>query len=179
MYHIPSFKKDRHSFLLIVVLIAGWIKSAKMSAFFLIMSFGTSVSWQDFDACRLTISWSISLFFTLENLKKLFDLAIFSIVFILGWSLYTRIDFKTGSPTSFEIGSDTWYSGILRLLRMVEKKVLKTLAVLLPVLMILSFSIKVIFSSNVFYLREKAWLFSREICCLWFSFHLNYCNNIS
>ena len=71
-----------------------------------------------------------------------------SIAFILGWSLYFRIDFKTGSLTSLEIGSDTRYSGILRLLIMVEKKVFKTLAVLLLVLMILSFSIKVIFSSD-------------------------------
>ena len=119
-----------------------------MSAFSLINFAGTSVSWQDFDASRLTISWSICLFSTLENLNKLFGLAIFSIAFILERSLYFRTDFKTGSQTSFEIGSDTWYTGILMLLMIVEKKVFKTLAVSLSGLMILSFSIKVIFSSD-------------------------------
>ena len=58
------------------------------------------------------------------------------------------IDFKTGSLTSFQIGSDTRYSGILRLLMMVEKKVFKTLAVLVSDLIILFFSFKVIFSSD-------------------------------
>ena len=58
------------------------------------------------------------------------------------------IDFKTGSLTSFQIGSDTRYSGILRLLMMVEKKVFKTLTVLVSDLIILFFSFKVIFSSD-------------------------------
>ena len=49
---------------------------------------------------------------------------------------------------SLEMGSGTEYSGILRLLMMVEKKVFKTSAVLLSVLIILSFSIIVIFSSD-------------------------------
>ena len=48
------------------------------------------------------------------------------------------------------------YPGILRLLMMAERKVFKTLAVLLSVLMILSFSIKVIFHQMEFYMREKA-----------------------
>ena len=80
----------------------------------------------------------------MENLNMLFSLKIFSIAFILGWSLYFRIDFRTGSLISLEIESDTGYSGILRLLMMVEKKVFKALAVLVSVLMILSFSIKVV-----------------------------------
>ena len=59
----------------------------------------------------------------------------------------------TGSLISLEIGSDTGYSGILRLLMMVE--VFKTFAVLSSVLMNLSFSIKVIFSSDEFLSERK------------------------
>ena len=62
--------------------------SAKMSAFSLIIFVGTSVSWQDFDAPRLTISLSISLSYTLENLNKLFGLEIFFNCF------YARMIFK-------------------------------------------------------------------------------------
>ena len=85
-------------------LIAGWIKSAKMSAFYLIIFVSTSVSWQDFDAFRLTISLSISPFTTMENLNKLFSLESFSIAFTLRWSSYFKIGFKAGSLILLEIG---------------------------------------------------------------------------
>ena len=132
------------------------------------------VSWQDFDASRLAVSLSISLFSTLENLKKLFTLDIFSIVFILGWSLYFWIDFKTGSLITLERGSDTGYSGILRWLMMVEEKVFKTLAVLLSVLMNLSFSIKIIFSSDrVLSERKGLTVFQKVLLSMiFFSFKL-------
>ena len=57
-----SFKKDGNSFLLIDALIAGWIKSAKMLPFSLTIFVGASVSMQDFDASRLTVSLIISYF---------------------------------------------------------------------------------------------------------------------
>ena len=79
-----SFKKKVNSFLLIDALIAGRIKPAKMLEFSLIIFVGTSISWQDFDASRLTVSLRILLFSTLENLNKLFSLEIFSITSILG-----------------------------------------------------------------------------------------------
>ena len=103
-------------------------------------------------------------------------LEIFPTAFILGRSLYLRIDFKTGSLISLEIGSGNGYSGILRLLMMVEKKVFKAFAVLVSVLMILSFSITVIFSSNGVLSNRKGLTVFQKFCCLWFSFYLNYCN---
>ena len=51
--------------------------------------------------------------------------------------------------------------------------------VLVSFLMILSFLIKVIFYQTEFYLRKKAWLFSKKFCCLWIPFHLNDCNKLS
>ena len=60
--------------------------------------------------------------------------------------LYLRIDFKTGLLASFEIESNTGYSGIFGLLMMVKQKVFKSVAVLVSTLMILSFTIKIIFS---------------------------------
>ena len=124
--------------------------------------------------CRLTISLSISPFTTLENLNKLFSLEIFSITFILGWSVYFRTDFKTGSLTSLQIGSDTRYSGILRLLMMVEKKVFKALPVFLSNLIILFFSIKVIFSSDVVLSERKGLTVFQKILLsvIFFSFEL-------
>ena len=105
---------------------------------------------------------------------RLFGLAIFSIALILGWSLYFRVHFKAGSLTSFEIGSDTWYSGISRLPMMIEKKVFKALAVLLSVLMILSFSIKVIFSSDGVLSERKGLVVFQEVLlpAIFFSFKL-------
>ena len=133
------------------------MKSAKLSTFSLIIFVGTSVSWQDFDPSRLTILLSIYPFSTLEDLNMLFSLDIFSIAFILGWSLCFRINFKTGSLILLETGSGTGYSGILRLLMMVEKEVLKTFSVLVSDLTILSFSIKVIFSSHGVLSERKGW----------------------
>ena len=78
----------------------------------------------------------------------MFSIEIFSIAFILGWSIYFRIDFKTRSLISLEIGSDTGYLRILILLMMVEKKVFKIWTVLVSVLMVLSFSLRVIFLSD-------------------------------
>ena len=103
-----------------------------------------------------------------------FPLDIFSIVFILGWSLYFWIDFKTGSLMTLEIGSDTGYSGILRWLMMVEEKVFKTLAVLLSVLMNLSFSIKIIFSSDVVLSERKGLTVFQKVLLsvIFFSFKL-------
>ena len=73
-----------------------------------------------------------------------------------------------------EIGSDTVYSGTSRLLMMVEKKVFKTFAVLLSVLMILFFSINVIFSSDeVLSERKGLTVFQKVLLSgLFFSFKL-------
>ena len=64
------------------------------------------------------------------------------------------------------MGSSTGYSRILRLVMMVEKKVFKTLAVLLSVSLILSFSIKVIFSSDVVLTERKGLTFFQKVLCL-------------
>ena len=64
------------------------------------------------------------------------------------------------------MGSSTGYSRILRLEMMVEKKVFKTLAVLLSVSLILSFSIKVIFSSDVVLSERKGLTFFQKVLCL-------------
>ena len=73
-----------------------------------------------------------------------------------------------------EIGSDTVYSGTSRLLMMVEKKVFKTFAVLLSVLMILFFSINVMFSSDeVLSERKGLTVFQKVLLSgLFFSFKL-------
>ena len=73
-----------------------------------------------------------------------------------------------------EIGSDTAYSGTSRLLMMVEKKVFKIFAVLLSVLMILFFSINVIFSSDeVLSERKGLTVFQKVLFSgLFFSFKL-------
>ena len=73
-----------------------------------------------------------------------------------------------------EIGSDTVYSGTSRLLMIVEKKVFKTFAVLLSVLMILFFSINVIFSSDeVLSERKGLTVFQKVLFSgLFFSFKL-------
>ena len=73
-----------------------------------------------------------------------------------------------------EIRSDTVYSGTSRLLMMVEKKVFKTFAVLLSVLMILFFSINVIFSSDeVLSERKSLTVFQKVLFSgLFFSFKL-------
>ena len=54
------------------------------------------------------------------------------------------------------IGNRMRYSGISRLLMMTDKKVFKTFAVLVSVLMILPFSIQVTFSSNGVLSERKA-----------------------
>ena len=73
-----------------------------------------------------------------------------------------------------EIGSDTVYSGTSRLLMMVEKKVFKTFAVLLSVLMILFFSINVIFSSDEVLPERKGLTVFQKVLFpgLFFSFKL-------
>ena len=68
---------------------------------------------------------------------------------MLGWFLYFSTDFKTGSLINSERGSRLLYSRIFRLLIIFEKKVFKTRAVSLLLLIISSFSIKVIFSEEV------------------------------
>lgn len=59
-------------------------------------------------------------------------------VFIPGWFLYFIIAFKMRSLILSQIGSEAVYSEIFRVLTILKKKVFKTSAVSLPVLMILS-----------------------------------------
>ena len=129
-----------------------------MLAFSLIIFVEIFVSCQDLDASRSTISSSITPFSKLKILNKLLSLEIFSITFQLGWYLYFRTYFKTGSRMSLEVESDTGYLRIMRLLVMVEKKSFRT--VLASVLMILSFSSKAISLQSYrvieFYLKKKA-----------------------
>ena len=72
-----------------------------------------------------------------------------------------------------EIGSHAEYSGILKLLMIVEKKVFKTLVVLMPVAMILFFSINFIFSSGrVLSERKDLTVFQKVLSVIFFSIKL-------
>ena len=64
--------------------------SAKMSEFDLITFVGISESWHAFDESRFNISFSISAFEILLNLKYLFVLLPF-VATILGWFLYVLL----------------------------------------------------------------------------------------
>ena len=77
---------------------------------------------------------------------KLFELSTLLIAFILGWLLYLTIAFRIRSEMFPEMSSQTWYSKILRVVTKLEEKVFFTLAVSLLLLIVLSFSIKVILS---------------------------------
>ena len=90
-------RNDGKSLLLTEALTEGWTKSLNISAFSLVNLVGTSVSWQDLQASKQTVSGKSSFFPTFEKLNKSFDFGILSIAFILGWYLYFKIAFKTGS----------------------------------------------------------------------------------
>ena len=88
--------------------------SVKMSEFGLLTFVGTSESWHAFDESRFNISFSISAFEMLLNLKYLFVL-LFFIATILGWFLYCSIDLAMGSSIWSIFTDLSWYFGIFRL----------------------------------------------------------------
>ena len=90
---LASFRNHGKSTLLIEALIEGWIKSVNMSAFSLIILVVKILSWQALETSDNFLK--NFLFSTFEKLNKSFDFETLSIAFILGWSLYFKIAFKT------------------------------------------------------------------------------------
>ena len=87
--------------------------SVKMSGWDLITFVGISESWHAFDESRFNISFSISAFEILLNLKYLFAVLLF-IATILGWFLYCSIDLAMGSSIWAIFTDLSWYFGIFR-----------------------------------------------------------------
>lgn len=99
---------------------------------------------------------------------------------MLVWFLYLKIAFKTGCQTLSVRVSATWYSGIFKFLTALEKNLFKTVAFLPSLLMILSPSTKIIFSTDIT-LSEKKWFDSSPkllITCNIF-FHLDWRSSFS
>ena len=84
-----------------------------MSELDLINFVGISESWHAFDESRFNISFSISGFEILLNVKYLFVLLLF-IAAILGWFLYCSIDLAIGSSMWSIFTGLFWYFGIFR-----------------------------------------------------------------
>ena len=76
-------------------------KVCKYVGFSLIILVVASVCLQALHASKQTVSWKIYFFSMFEKLNKSFDFGTLSIAFILGWSLYFKIAFKTRSLTIF------------------------------------------------------------------------------
>ena len=87
--------------------------SIQMSELDVITYVGLSESWYAFHESRFNISFSISAFEILLNLKYLFVLLLF-IATILGWFLYCSTDLAIGSSTWLIFTDLTWYYGIFR-----------------------------------------------------------------
>ena len=87
--------------------------SVKMSEIDFIAFVGISESWHAFDESRFNISFSISDFEILLNLKYLFVLLLF-LATILGWYLYCSIDLVIGSLQWSIFTHLSWYFGIFR-----------------------------------------------------------------
>ena len=80
------------------------------------------------------------------NAKRRKGNPVFCCILLLFWVWYFTMDLITGSLMLSEIGSQLAYSGILRLLTILEKKVSRICAVLISLSTISSYSIKVSFS---------------------------------
>ena len=100
-----------------------------------------------FRCFQINGSLSISPFSALENLNKLFAFNQDDLYFL---------EQILRDQLSLKMESDTGFSGILRLLMIVKKKLFKTFAVLVSVLMISYFLIKTIFFHQMeFFMRKK------------------------
>ena len=84
-----------------------------MSEFDLITFVRISESCHAFDESRFNISFSISVFEILLNLKYLFIILLF-IATILGWFLYCSIDLAMGSSIWSIFTDFSWYFEIFR-----------------------------------------------------------------
>ena len=103
--------------------------SIQMSELDVITYVGLSESWYAFHESRFNISFSISAFEILLNLKYLFVVSLF-IATILGWFLYRSIDLATGS-SRWSIFTDLWGCfGIFRFETTSIKKILRNSATL-------------------------------------------------
>ena len=106
-----------------------WRISEKMSVFYLIIFMCISDSWQAFVWSRLVVSLRIFSLSTISKENKSFELEALLMAFALGWFLYLAIAFRIGSKIFLQMPSQSWYSGTLRLITMLEKKVFILLAV--------------------------------------------------
>ena len=103
--------------------------SVKMSELDLITFVGISESWHAYDESRFNISFSISAFEILLNLKYVFVLFHF-IATILGW-FYCSIDLAIGSSIWSVFTDLSWYFGIFKFEIALVKKLLRISAILL------------------------------------------------
>ena len=95
-----------------------------MSELDLITFVGISESWHAFNESRFNISFSISAFEILLNLKYLYVLLLF-IATILGWFLYCSIYLAIGSSIRSIFADLSWYFGIFRFETTLTKNLLK------------------------------------------------------
>ena len=127
------------------------MKSPNISEFSCVISVGKSVFGIAL-MFRLFSSLKISYLWTFLNEKWDLELQIFLIATILGWFRYLTIVFRSGSFIFSQIGSSTLYCWMSRFWIIFEKTASKTFGGCFSVLMIASFSIRVILSLDLIFL---------------------------
>ena len=129
---MPFFKEDQKLDFSTESLKLARRMSANISAFFLIILVGISVSSHALEDYNFKIPFRISALFIFEKENASLGCLLHTspTASILGWYLYFTIDFKTRSLILLARALQFQYSLMLRLLAMLEKKVFKTLAVL-------------------------------------------------
>ena len=144
---------------------------ANISAFFLTIFIGISVSWEALEVSNFRMSLRISSLgiFEKEKGSLWFLLWTSPIASMLGWFLYFTIHFKTGSLTLLAKGSLFENPSILRLLTILEKKVFKTSTVL---------SSHIVVSSSLVVIHNNCAVFSTSFCFLQF-YPLKNCFKVS
>ena len=124
----------------------------------------------------LCIYSNTSFFPTCKNEKEHFCDLLRTLVSMLGWFLDLKMSFKLRSLTLFEIGSYSVYSGILRLVTAMEKKVFKTWAVSCSVRTTSPLVIKMIVSVDTILSERNSFIVLLFYYQLLFSY-LTYCND--
>ena len=152
--------------------------SEKISPLSLIIFVAMSVSWLAFAESKLKISFKIWSLSTCEKEKRehCFLLYTSPILSMLWWLRYFTRDLITGSLVSSEIGSQLAYSAILRLLTILEKKVLRICVVLISLSMISSSSIKVSFALDTILSDKNGLMVFQKVLLSVTFFHQDYYN---
>ena len=119
-------------------------KSAKSSAFSLIILVGMSLSCEALDVFKDLISFKISSLSTRLKLNSKLLLYAFFILIMLGWFLYLTRILESEFPLPSSINSWSLYTGISRLVTILVKKVLNVSTILFSSVSISSSSTKVI-----------------------------------